>query len=89
MLGSPSLQKGIRPGGTVWYERACLRFIRELSPRRLKQAQPEDVIQFLGLLAQQPEPAAWNIRHCVLTEANEEGPGSSLTSLPLVTRLRR
>jgi hypothetical protein len=33
-----------------------------LKPRRLKQAQPEDVTQFLGLLAQQLESAAWKIR---------------------------
>jgi hypothetical protein len=61
VLGSASVQRGsVREGG--WYERACVRFIRELKPRRLKQAQPEDVTQFLGLLAQQPESAAWKIR---------------------------
>jgi hypothetical protein len=46
--------KGVPSGKEVWYERACLRFIRELKPRRLKQAQPEDVTQFLGLRRSSP-----------------------------------
>ena len=54
--------KGVPPGREVWYERACARFIRELKPRRLKEATVQDVTQFLGLLALQPESAAWKIR---------------------------
>jgi hypothetical protein len=49
--------KGVPPGREVWYERACVRFIRELKPRRLKEATAADVTQFLGLLAQQPDSA--------------------------------
>jgi Phage integrase, N-terminal SAM-like domain/Phage integrase family len=54
--------KGVPAGREVWYERACARFIRELKPRRLKEADSKDVTQFLGLLAQQPESCAWKIR---------------------------
>jgi integron integrase len=49
-------------GREVWYERACLGFIRELRPRRLKEATSTDVTQFLGLLAQQPDSAGWKVR---------------------------
>jgi hypothetical protein len=54
--------KGVKSGREIWYERACWRFIRELKPRRLKEAIPADVTQFLGLLAQQPDAAGWKIR---------------------------
>ena len=54
--------KGVPPGLEIWHERACARFIRELKPRRLKAATAEDVTQFLGLLAQQPDATAWKIR---------------------------
>jgi Phage integrase, N-terminal SAM-like domain len=54
--------KGVPPGKEVWYERACLRFIRELKPRRLKEATAGEVTQFLGLLAQQPDSAGWKVR---------------------------
>ena len=30
--------KGIPVGREIWYERSCARFIRELKPRRLKEA---------------------------------------------------
>ena len=51
--------QGLPPGREVWYERACLRSIRELRPRRLREATAADVSQFLGLLAQQPDSAGW------------------------------
>jgi Phage integrase, N-terminal SAM-like domain len=54
--------KGVQLGREIWYERACWRFIRELKPRRLKEATAADVTQFLGLLAQQPDSTAWKIR---------------------------
>lgn len=54
--------KGVAAGKEVWYERDCLRFIRELKPRRLKEATAGDVTQFLGLLAQQPDSAGWKVR---------------------------
>jgi hypothetical protein len=53
---------GVPAGREIWYERACARFIRELKPRRLKDAGPEDVTQYLALLAQQPDSAGWKIR---------------------------
>jgi hypothetical protein len=46
----------------VWHQRACARFIRELKPRRLKEATAADVTQFLGLVAQQPDSAGWKVR---------------------------
>jgi integrase-like protein len=53
---------GVAVGREIWYERACARFIRELKPRRLKEASAEDVTQFLAVLAQQPDSAGWKIR---------------------------
>ena len=58
--------KGVQAGKEVWHERSCLRFIRELKPRRLKDATSADVTQFLGLLSQQPESAGWKIRQADL-----------------------
>jgi hypothetical protein len=54
--------KGVPAGREVWYERACWRFIRELKPRRLKEATAGDLTQFLGLVAQQPDSAGWKVR---------------------------
>jgi integron integrase len=54
--------QGVKPGAEPWYERWCLRFIRELKPRRLRDATAEDVSQFLGLQAMQPEATGWRIR---------------------------
>src|ERR1051325_3411351 len=54
--------QGVSAGPEIWYERVCARFIRELKPRRLKDATPQDVTQYLGLLAQQPDSAGWKIR---------------------------
>jgi integron integrase len=47
--------KSVPSGREIWYECACARFIRELKPRRLKEASAQDVTQFLALLAQQPD----------------------------------
>ena len=60
--GKTVRSKGVSLGREVWYERACAWFIRELKPRRLKEAGPEDVTRFLGLMAIQPDSAAWKIR---------------------------
>jgi hypothetical protein len=49
--------QGVPVGREIWYGRACAWFIRELKPRRLKEANPEDVTQDLALLAQQPDSA--------------------------------
>ena len=54
--------QGVKVGQEVWYERWCLRFIRELKPRRLRQATAEDVGQFLGLQALQQDAAGWKVR---------------------------
>ena len=54
--------KSVQPGREIWYESACWRFIRELKPRRLKEATPADVTQFLSLVAQQPDSTGWKIR---------------------------
>ena len=54
--------KGVPAGREIWSERACHRFIRELKPRRLKEATAEDVTNFLGLLGLQPDSAGWKIR---------------------------
>ncbi len=53
---------GVKAGQEGWYERWCLRFIRELKPRRLRQATAEDVGQFLGLQALQSDGAGWKVR---------------------------
>lgn len=42
------LSKGVPLGREVWYERACARFLRELKPRRLREAGPEDFTRFLA-----------------------------------------
>jgi hypothetical protein len=39
--------KGVALGKEVWYERSCLRSIRELKPRRLREAEATDVTRFL------------------------------------------
>jgi hypothetical protein len=54
--------QGVAAGREIWYERECARFIRELKPRRLKDAGPEDVTEYLALLGQQPDSAGWKIR---------------------------
>jgi hypothetical protein len=54
--------KGVAAGREIWYERACAGFVRELKPRRLREAMPEDVTRFLGLLAIQPDAEGWKIR---------------------------
>src|SRR6266404_6400800 len=54
--------KGVPAGREIWYERACARFIRKIKPRRLNEAATEDVTAYLGLLALQPDSAAWKIR---------------------------
>src|SRR5258708_4128111 len=41
--------KGVQAGKEVWHERDCLRFIRELKPRRLKDATAVDVTQFFTI----------------------------------------
>src|ERR1051326_2857182 len=54
--------KGVPAGREIWFERACHRFIRELRPKRLKEATAQDVTNFLGLLGRQPDSTGWKIR---------------------------
>ena len=55
-------REGVPEAKRVWYQRACERFIRHLSPRRLKDATAGEVSEYLCLLAAQPEAQAWQVR---------------------------
>ena len=55
-------REGVPEGKQAWYRRACERFIRHLSPRRLKEATAGEVSEYLCLLAAQPGAEGWQVR---------------------------
>lgn len=52
-------RRGITPGKEHWYELHCVRFIRWLKPRRLREVLAKDVTEWLRLLAGQPSTEVW------------------------------
>ena len=55
-------RRGVRPGKEKWYELHCVRFIRRLKPRRLREALGKDVTEWLRLMAGQPDTGVWKLR---------------------------
>ena len=61
VLGSGSTA-GVKPGNEKWYELHCVRFIRWLKPRRLREVLAKDVTEWLRLMAGQPDTEVWKLR---------------------------
>jgi hypothetical protein len=55
-------RRGVKPGKEKWYELHCVRFIRWLKPRRLREAVAKDVTEWLRLMAGQPDTEVWKLR---------------------------
>jgi len=55
-------RRGVKLGREQWYELDCVRFIRWLKPRRLREAVAKDVTEWLRLLAGQPDTGVWKLR---------------------------
>jgi hypothetical protein len=55
-------RRGVKPGKEKWYELHCVRFIRSLKPRRLREAVAKDVTEWLRLMAGQPDSGVWKLR---------------------------
>jgi integron integrase len=55
-------RRGVKPGREKWYELECVRFIRWLKPRRLREALAKDATEWLRLLAGQPDTEVWKLR---------------------------
>jgi hypothetical protein len=55
-------RRGVKPGKEKWYELQCVRFIRWLKPRRLREALAKDATEWLRLLAGQPDTEVWKLR---------------------------
>src|ERR1051326_1137873 len=75
--------KGVPAGREIWFERACHRFIRELRPKRLKEATAQDVTNFLGLLGRQPDSTGWKIRQADQALQSYRGKFTPKASTPL------
>ena len=55
-------RRGVKPGKEKWYEMHCVRFIRWLKPRRLREAMAKDVTEWLRLAAGQADTEVWKLR---------------------------
>jgi integron integrase len=55
-------REGVPQGKSPWYERWVVQFIRFIRPRRLKESTPQDVTDWLRLLASQPGAEAWKVQ---------------------------
>jgi integron integrase len=55
-------RRGVKPGKEKWYELHCVRFIRWLKPRRLREAVAKDVTEWLRLMAGQSDTEVWKLR---------------------------
>jgi integron integrase len=53
---------GVSEGLTVWYRRHVERFIRFLQPRRLREATPAHVGEFLLRVHRQPDTEPWQVQ---------------------------
>jgi len=56
------LDAGVKEGVDVWYRRYVERFIRFLRPRRLREAQPSDIAEFLLRIHRQADSECWQWR---------------------------
>ena len=56
------VKAGVEEGVVVWYRRHVEAFIRFLKPRRLREAEPGDVAEFLVRMRRRKDTSAWHVR---------------------------
>jgi integron integrase len=56
------VKAGVKEGVALWYRRHVEAFIRFLKPRRLREAGPGDVAEFLVRMRRRRDTSAWHVR---------------------------
>jgi hypothetical protein len=56
------VKAGVEEGVAVWYRRHVEGFIRFLKPRRLREAGPGDVAEFLVRMRRRKDTSSWHVR---------------------------